>query len=47
MKKLDVAVDSIANAFGREETYSEIKEVKVDSRMRTLSFHHDHRPAYV
>jgi hypothetical protein len=35
------------NAFRAEEEYSEIKEIPIDRRMRTLSFHEDVRPAYV
>ena len=51
-KKITVTVTSVDNnnGFGDETAnniYSEIKEVLVDSRIRTFSFHEDYRPAYV
>ena len=44
-KVLNVMVTTAATSFGTE-SYSELKEVKVDNRMRLLSFYEDHRPAY-
>ena len=44
-KVLNVMVTTAATSFGAE-SYSELKEVKVDNRMRLLSFYEDHRPAY-
>lgn len=44
--QINVAVAVAGNAFGAEE-YSEIKEVFVDSRIKTLKFWEDERPAYV
>lgn len=35
-----------AFAAAAQEAYSELRDVYVDSRMRLLSFHEDHRPAY-
>ena len=35
-----------AFAAATQEAFSELREVFVDSRMRLLSFHEDHRPAY-
>jgi hypothetical protein len=50
--KLSVTVaanNNINSCFGGNhiEEYSEIKDVYVDSRIRTLSFYEDLRPAYV
>ena len=44
-KVLSVMVTNTPSAFGAE-SYSELKEVKVDGRMRLLSFYEDTRPAY-
>lgn len=45
---VDVAARSAAifGAANASQSYSEIREVSVDSRMRLLSFHENHRPAY-
>ena len=43
-KSISVMVN-VTSAFGAE-SYSELKELKVDNRMRLLSFYEDHRPAY-
>ena len=44
-KVLTVMVTTAATSFGTE-SYSEIKKVQVDNRMRLLSFYEDHRPPY-
>lgn len=44
-KILNVMVTNAPSGFGAE-SYSELKEFKVDNRMRLISFYEDHRPAY-
>ena len=48
LMKLSVTISNTAHEFGgNENVYSEIKEVEVDPKIRTLSFAEDLRPAYV
>jgi len=42
---LHVTVSGAGNAFG-PETYSEVKQVRVDGRIKLLAFHEDYRPPY-
>jgi len=48
MVTVDIDKESGANVFAQANsaTFSELREIEVDSRMRTLKFFEDYRPAY-
>ena len=45
LKTLSVTLSASGNAFG-PETYSELKDVRVDNRMKFFFFREDYRPPY-
>jgi hypothetical protein len=46
-QRITVTISSSTNEFATSDAYSEIREIAVDSKLRTFSFVEDLRPAYV